>query len=284
MPMKTLLVTVAAMIALAANSVFCRAALGPGLIDAVGFSSIRLASGATMLILILWLKQPRSMKPGFDPIASIMLATYAFSFSYAYLQLSTGTGALILFGVVQLTLILMGLFKGERPRALAWLGMTIAIAGLVYLLLPGISAPPIIAAMLMAIAGIAWGFYTLRGSRSTNATAATTWNFVGTLPLVVLALLLSGSHMHWDNFDGVVLAVLSGALASGLGYVLWYAALPGLTLTQAANIQIPIPVIAAFGGVLFMGEHLTTRLIIASLLTLGGIAMVISARKPKTGR
>lgn len=282
--MRTLLLTITAMIAFAANSILCRAALGRGLIDAVGFSSIRLASGAVILLLILWLKEPKSLKPKFDPIASLMLATYAFGFSFAYLQLSTGTGALILFGVVQLTLILMGLIRGERPRPLAWVGMAIAITGLVYLLLPGVSAPPIVAALLMGIAGIAWGFYTLRGSRSTHATAATAWNFIGTLPLVVLALLLSGNHMHWGNADGVVLAILSGALASGLGYVLWYAALPGLTLTQAANVQIPVPAIAAFGGILFMGEHLTQRLIIASLLTLGGIAMVISARKPGSGR
>lgn len=279
--MKTLMLTIAAMIAFAANSIFCRAALGQGLIDAVGFSSIRLASGAVVLLLILWLRQPRSMKPAFDPIASLMLATYAFGFSFAYLELATGTGALILFGVVQLTLILIGLIRGERPRPLAWFGMTIAIAGLVYLLLPGVSAPPLLAAMLMAIAGVAWGFYTLRGSRTTNATAATTWNFVGTLPLVVLAILLSGSYTHWSNVDGVLLAVLSGALASGVGYVLWYAALPGLTLTQAANVQIPVPVVAAFGGILFMGENLTLRLVIASLLTLGGIAMVISARQQK---
>jgi len=260
--MKTLLLTITAMIAFAANSILCRAALGHGLIDAVGFTSIRLASGAAILVLILWLKNQKSFKPKFDPVASLMLATYAFGFSYAYLKLSTGTGALILFGVVQLTLILMGLARGERPRPLAWLGMTIAIVGLVYLLLPGVSAPPIVAALLMAMAGVAWGFYTLRGSRSANATANTTWNFVGTLPLVILAFVLSGSHLQLNNPDGVLLAVMSGALASGLGYVLWYAALPGLTLTQAANVQIPVPVVAAFGGILFMGEPMTLRLML----------------------
>jgi drug/metabolite transporter (DMT)-like permease len=282
--MKTLLLTVTAMIAFAANSILCRGALGRGLIDAVGFTSIRLASGAAILVLILWLKSRKSFKPKFDLTASLMLAIYAFTLSYAYLELATGTGALILFGFVQLTLILIGLLKGERPRPLAWLGMTIAVIGLVYLLLPGVSAPPIMAAMLMAISGIAWGFYTLRGSRSANATANTTWNFVGTLPLVVLAVLLSGSHLQWGSQEGVLLAVMSGALSSGLGYVIWYAALPGLTLTQAANVQIPVPVIAAFGGILFMGEHLTLRLVIASLLTLGGIAMVISARQKSTAK
>ena len=282
--MKTLLLTVTAMIAFAANSILCRAALGRDLIDAAGFTSIRLASGAAILVLILWLKNRKSFKPEFDPIASLMLATYAFGFSYAYLQLPTGTGALILFGVVQLTLILIGLIKGERPRPVAWLGMTIAIAGLVYLLLPGVTAPPIVAALLMAVAGVAWGFYTLRGSRSANATANTTWNFVGTLPLVALAILVTGSHVQWGSQEGVLLAVMSGALASGLGYVLWYAALPGLTLTQAANVQIPVPVVAAFGGILFTGEHMTLRLVIASLLTLGGIAMVISARQKSTAK
>ena len=277
--MKTLLLTVTAMIAFAANSILCRAALGRGLIDAVGFTSIRLASGAAILVLILWLKNRKSFKPEFDLTASLMLAIYAFTLSFAYLELATGTGALILFGFVQLTLILIGLLKGERPRPLAWLGMTIAVIGLVYLLLPGVSAPPIIAAMLMAISGIAWGFYTLRGSRSANATANTTWNFVGTLPLVALAILLTGSHLQWGSQQGILLAIMSGALSSGLGYVIWYAALPGLTLTQAANVQIPVPVIASFGGILFMGEHLTLRLVIASLLTLGGIAMVISARQ-----
>jgi len=137
---------------------------------------------------------------------------------------------------------------------------------------------------LMTIAGIAWGFYTLRGSRSANATANTTWNFVGTLPLVGLAIVFTGSHLQWGNQEGVLLAVMSGALASGVGYVLWYAALPGLTLTQAANVQIPVPVVAAFGGILFMGEQLTLRLVIASLLTLGGIAMVISARQRQAPR
>ena len=282
--MKTLLLTVTAMIAFAANSILCRAALGRGLIDAVGFTSIRLASGAAILVLILWLKNRKSFKPEFDLTASLMLAIYAFTLSFAYLELATGTGALILFGFVQLTLILIGLLKGERPRPLAWLGMTIAVIGLVYLLLPGVSAPPIIAAMLMAISGIAWGFYTLRGSRSANATANTTWNFVGTLPLVALAILLTGSHLQWGNQQGILLAIMSGALSSGLGYVIWYAALPGLTLTQAANVQIPVPVIAAFGGILFMGEHLTLRLVIASLLTLGGIAMVISARQKSTAK
>ena len=282
--MKTLLLTVTAMIAFAANSILCRAALGRDLIDAVGFTSIRLASGAAILVLILWLKNRKSFKPEFDLTASLMLAIYAFTLSFAYLELATGTGALILFGFVQLTLILIGLLKGERPRPLAWLGMTIAVIGLVYLLLPGVSAPPIIAAMLMAISGIAWGFYTLRGSRSANATANTTWNFVGTLPLVALAILLTGSHLQWGNQQGILLAIMSGALSSGLGYVIWYAALPGLTLTQAANVQIPVPVIAAFGGILFMGEHLTLRLVIASLLTLGGIAMVISARQKSTAK
>jgi drug/metabolite transporter (DMT)-like permease len=280
--MKTLLLTITAMIAFAANSILCRAALGRGLIDAVGFTSIRLASGAAILVLILWLKNRKSFKPEFDPIASLMLAIYAFTLSFAYLELATGTGALILFGFVQLTLILIGLLRGERPSPFAWLGMTIAVIGLVYLLLPGVSAPPIMAALLMAISGIAWGFYTLRGSRSANATANTTWNFVGTLPLVILAILLSGSHLQWNNPDGVLLAVMSGAISSGLGYVIWYAALPGLTLTQAANVQIPVPVVAAFGGILFMGEHMTLRLAIASLLTLGGIAMVISARQRST--
>lgn len=279
--MKTVVLTVISLIAFAANSVLCRAALGNNLIDAIGFTSIRLASGAAVLVLILWIKSPKTFKPKFDLLAALMLATYAFGFSYAYLQLSTGTGALILFGVVQLTLILIGLLKGERPKPMAWLGMSIAIAGLVYLLLPGVSAPPILAALLMGIAGVAWGIYTLRGSRSADPIANTTWNFVGTLPLVIVAIALASSHLQISSHDGILLALMSGAVTSGLGYVFWYAALPGLSLTQAANVQIPVPLVAALGGVLFMGEHFTLRLALASLLTLGGIAMVISARNKK---
>ncbi len=284
--MRTLSLTLAAMIAFAANSILCRLALGTKLIDPVSFTGIRLLSGAAILVAILWWQQstigkPKLGIPKFDLLSSAMLFVYATSFSYAYIELATGTGALILFGMVQLTMILYGLFTGERPKLLAWIGMAIAVAGLIYLLLPGVSAPPPDAALLMAAAGIAWGIYSLRGRGAENAVASTTWNFVGTIPLVI-ALVLYGIADLDANPGGIILAILSGALASGVGYAIWYAALPHLSPTRAANVQLSVPVIAAFGGVFAMGENITVRLIIASTMTLGGIALVIMARNKAT--
>jgi len=279
-PPRIAVLTVIGMFAFAANSILCRLALGKGLIDPASFTGIRLGSGALMLLMILMIRQRGLPKPAFDALGASMLFAYAICFSFAYVDLQTGTGALILFGTVQLTMILFGLVLGERPKPLAWLGMLMAIGGLVYLLLPGVSAPPLWPAMLMAVAGVAWAVYSLHGKGSTHATADTAWNFVGTLPLALVVLLFMQSQLHWQA-AGVLLAAASGALASGVGYALWYTVLPHLTQTQAGNVQLSGPIIAAFGGVLFMSEDITMRLVIATTLSLGGIALVIGTRRTK---
>ena len=276
-PVKIIVLTVIGMFAFAANSILCRLALGKDLIDPASFTSIRLGSGALMLLIILTLRQRGLPKPAFDALGASMLFIYAICFSYAYVDLKTGTGALVLFGTVQLTMILFGLVLGERPKPLAWLGMLMAIGGLVYLLLPGVSAPPLWPAILMAVAGIAWAVYSLHGKGSTHATADTAWNFVGTLPLALVVLVFMQDGLH-SQPAGVALALGSGALASGVGYALWYTVLPYLSQTQAGNVQLSGPIIAAFGGVVFMSEDITLRLVIATCLSLGGIALVIGTR------
>jgi len=277
--MKLYLLTVAAMLAFAANSILCRMALGGDLIDAASFTSIRLISGTLMLVALLWRRDATLTKVRhIDPLAMSTLFLYAIFFSFAYLLLDTGTGALILFGTVQLILILFGLASGERPRPLAWVGMVLAMGGLVYLVSPGVSAPPWSGALLMAGAGLAWGVYTIRGRGTSDPMAATTWNFIGTVPLTVLASIVFAADVHITS-NGVVLAILSGALASAIGYVIWYAALRLLTPTGAATVQLSVPMIAAFGGVMLIGEPVTARLLLASAAILGGIALVIVTRR-----
>ena len=277
--MKIFLLTTLAMLAFAANSILCRLALGNNEIDAASFTSIRMISGAITLAILLWIKLPHSKKE-FNLLSSIALFAYAICFSFAYIDLSTGTGALILFGTVQLTMIVFGLFHGEKPTVTMWLGMFLASAGLIYLMLPGIDAPSFSGAMLMTCAGLAWGVYSLRGKSTNNPIASTTWNFIGTVPIAVITSVIFISTFNVTT-NGIVLAALSGALASGIGYVIWYAALPYLSWTSAAIVQLSVPMIAAFGGIVFMSEILTTRLLIASAATLGGIALVIYVKKPK---
>lgn len=211
-------------------------------------------------------------------LSALWLAAYAVCFSFAYLNLAAGTGALILFGSVQLTMILISLAQGERPTGLEWLGLLIAVGGLVYLVLPGLASPPLNSSLLMAAAGASWGFYTLRGKGSSDPLAETTGNFVKTLPFVVALLVIFYLNIHLTN-RGILLAILSGAVASGIGYTVWYAALKHYTATRAAILQLAVPIIAASGGVLFMAEQFTTRLLIAGALVLGGIAMTIFGRR-----
>lgn len=275
---RTLLFTLMAMIAFAANSVLCRLALGEHAIDAASFTEIRLFSGALMLFLILKTRSNSSSSNG-SWFAGAMLFLYAMTFSYAYLSLSTGTGALILFGSVQITMIAFSLFAGERLNLSEWTGLVIAFAGFVYLVLPGASAPSLSGFLLMTVAGIAWGFYTLRGRGSTNPLADTACNFIRTLPLVMLLALVSFStqQVHYST-NGILLAILSGALASGAGYTIWYIALRGLVASQAAVVQLSVPVIAAFGGVIFVSESITLRLALSASLILGGILLVMLGR------
>jgi len=277
--MKPLLLTLLAMLAFAANSILCRMALGDQLIDAASFTSIRLVSGAIMLVLILVLRDSSFYKtPSFDIKASVSLFLYAICFSFAYIVLSTGSGALILFGTVQLTMIMIGVLQGDRPKLMAWSGIVVACCGLVYLVSPGVSAPSLPGTVLMATAGLAWGIYSWRGKGVTNPVAATTWNFIGTVPLTIFASLIFLSSVDLQ-LSGVLLAILSGSLASGVGYVIWYTALPYLKPTSAAAVQLSVPMVAAVGGVIFMSEPLTMRLSIASIAILGGIALVINANR-----
>jgi len=206
-----------------------------------------------------------------------MLFLYAIAFSFAYVSLSAGTGALILFGGVQLTMLSVGLYSGERFTPLSWAGFVLAVAGLVYLVSPGLAAPAPVGAGLMAIAGIAWGVYSLHGRGVADPLLATSGNFLRTLPLTLIASTLFLANMQ-ANWLGVALAIASGAIASGVGYVIWYAALRGLNATRAATVQLSVPVIAAFGGALFLSELISLRLLIASAAMLGGIGMVLMQR------
>ena len=265
------------MLAFAANSLLCRLALGQGLIDAASFTTIRVISGAVMLSLIVLPRWRAGGRSSADWRSIATLFIYMAFFSFAYLSLSAGTGALILFGAVQLTMFIVALRGGEQFPLPSWAGLTSAIFGLVYLVSPGVTAPDPLGAVLMGIAGIAWGFYSLLGRGVADPVEATAYNFIYSVPLVIIISLLFMGDFHGSS-SGVALAVASGAIASGLGYVIWYAALRGLTATRAATVQLSVPVIAAFGGVILISEQLTVRLLIASTATLGGVAMVLAQR------
>jgi drug/metabolite transporter (DMT)-like permease len=275
---RTPLLTVVAMFAFAANSLLCRLALGEQQIDAASFTAVRVVSGAMTLTLFMLPHWRRSGRfSGMDWRAAVMLFAYMIFFSFAYLSLSAGTGALLLFGAVQLTMILAALRTGERFTPWSWTGLLLAIAGLVYLVSPGITAPDPVGAVFMLVAGLAWGLYSLLGRRASDPLQATAHNFLLAAPLAIAASVLFIGDFH-ISARGLVLAVASGAIASGLGYVIWYAALRGLTSTRAATVQLSVPVIAAIGGVLMLSEPVTLRLVLASAATLGGIALVLLQR------
>lgn len=278
---KTLALTALAMAAFAANSLLCRMALGGDAIDAATFTSVRLIAGASMLWLIVRSRAPAE-SPRNDGLAAAMLFLYAVTFSFAYITLNAGTGALILFGAVQLTMFFAGLRSGEHFSAISWVGLVLALTGLVYLVSPGVTAPDTGGALLMAVAGVAWGVYSLRGRGVTNPLLATARNFLLAVPLGLLVSLVFAGDYHATP-RGFALAVASGAIASGLGYVIWYAALRGLRATTAATVQLSVPVIAAFGGVLLLAEAVTWRLTIASAAILGGIALVLAQRRTSKG-
>ena len=274
---QTILLTALAMLAFAANSLLCRLALGAQLIDAASFTAVRVIAGAVTLALILAYRGRlvASRTPDWRPAA--MLFTYMVFFSFAYLSLSAGTGALILFGAVQLTMFSTALARGERFPPLAWVGLALAVAGLVYLVSPGLSAPDPLGAALMTVAGVAWGVYSLLGRGVRDPLEATGWAFIYSVPLVLIVAIVFQAQLTATT-PGLALGVASGAIASGCGYVIWYAALRGLTATRAATVQLSVPAIAALGGVLFIGEDLTMRLVIASAATIGGIAIVLVQR------
>ena len=271
-----------AMVAFAGNSLLCRLALGHTGIDAASFTSIRLLSGALALWLLVRLRGAAVSNAG-SWASALALFVYAIAFSLAYTQLTAATGALLLFGTVQLTMIGTGLWRGERLRPLQVVGLLASLAGLLALLLPGLSSPPLAGALLMAAAGVAWGIYSLRGRGTADATAATAGNFLRAVPmgLAVTALALTGAMPSLQvalDLRGVMYAVASGAIASGLGYAVWYTVLPRLTALRASVIQLSVPVIAAIGGSVLIGEPLTLRLALCSLAILGGVALVIATR------
>jgi drug/metabolite transporter (DMT)-like permease len=280
--------TAVAMLAFAANSLLCRLALQQGRIDPASFGAIRLAAGALTLACLM---RGRRGAGGADSVAgtragwvsAILLFAYAALFSFAYVSLPAGTGALILFGAVQLTMLGAGLLSGERFAAGGRLGMALALAGLAVLLLPGAAAPSLYGAALMAGAGAAWGGYSLRGRGAPDPLAATGASFVRAAPLAILLVLPFATRVHADA-RGVGLAVASGALTSGLGYVVWYAALRRLTALRAAVVQLSVPLLAAAGGVLLLGEAFTGRLALAALAILGGIALVLGSRSAERAK
>jgi drug/metabolite transporter (DMT)-like permease len=266
------------MIAFASNSLLCRAALKQTSIDAASFTFVRVFSGAVVLWLVVNLRRmirtSRSVGAGGNWISALALFLYAAGFSFAYVAVAAGTGALLLFGAVQATMILWGLHKGERLRAIQILGLILAMTGLVVLLFPGLSAPPLFGSILMLGAGVAWGVYSLRGKREKNPVAATTGNFVRAVPFAAAVSII---FLRWLDLDlvGVIYAIISGAVTSGLGYVIWYSVLPSLKAASAATVQLSVPVLAAAGGILLLGEPLTLRYLLASVAVLGGIALVV---------
>ncbi|HET9483678.1 MAG TPA: DMT family transporter [Xanthomonadales bacterium] len=265
--------TLLAMAAFAGNSLLCRAALRDTTIDAASFTTIRVVAAAATLLLVLRLRGAARAGAGDWPSALALFA-YAAGFSFAYRSLTAATGALLLFGAVQATMIGRGWVSGERLRPAQAAGLVLAVCGLGGLLLPGISAPPPGGALLMLGAGVAWGIYSLRGRASGDPMAVTAGNFVRAVPLAVLLSLAYAWDASLDRI-GVLLAIVSGALASGLGYVVWYTVLPALRATSAATVQLGVPVVAALGGVALLGEPATLRLVLASAAVLGGIAIAL---------
>jgi len=274
---RTVFLTLIAMLAFAANSLLCRLALGQELIDAASFATVRVISGAAVLTLMMLPRWRVRSRASVDWRSAAALFVYMALFSFAYLSLSAGTGALILFGAVQLTMFVAALRGGERFALMSWGGLTLAVVGLVYLVSPGLTAPDPTGAILMAIAGVAWGFYSLLGRDVPNALEATANNFIYLVPLVILTSLLFIREFH-SSLSGLLLAAVSGAITSGLGYVVWYSALRGLTATRAATVQLAVPAIAAFGGALLLSEQVTLRLVLASVATLGGVWIVLVQR------
>ncbi|MDQ2989950.1 MAG: DMT family transporter [Pseudomonadota bacterium] len=276
MPRKQVAVlTALAMIAFAGNSLLCRMALLHTGIDAASFTSIRLLSGALVLWGIVAAKGDQIGAAG-SWTSALALFAYAAAFSFAYVSLSAATGALLLFGAVQTTMIGVGLWKGERFRGRQLAGLALAIGGLFALLLPGLSAPPLHAAALMLGAGFSWGIYSLRGKNAANPIQTTAGNFLRALPFAAALSMAMFAHRSLDGW-GVVYAVASGALASGIGYAIWYTALRGLAATIAATVQLSVPVIAALGGVALLGETITARLLFTSIAILGGIWLIAMA-------
>jgi len=277
-PTRKFILTSLAMLAFAGNSLLCRFALKQTSLDAASFTSIRLLSGALVLWLIVQMR-PGAQRTGAGSWPSaLILFIYAAGFSFAYISLTAATGALLLFGAVQVTMIGYGIWSGERLRAAQLVGLALAFGGLVGLLIPGLSAPPLVGSVLMLSAGVAWGVYSLRGRGAGDPTRVSAGNFLRAAPMALVLSLLTFQSASLNN-NGVWYAVASGALTSGIGYALWYTVIPWLKATQAATVQLSVPVLAALAGIVFLGETLSLRLVLASVAILGGIALVILEKR-----
>jgi len=273
---KTIAFTSFSLIAFAGNSVLCRLALGGGQIDAASFTIVRLLSGIVMLLLISQISQTQnSSTTKTNWISSTALFLYAVAFSYAYISLDTGTGALILFGAVQITMILANLASGKKLHFLEWMGVITAFLGFIYLVKPSLTTPSLTGFILMSLAGMAWGIYTLRGRGSKQPINDSAINFLYTFPFILALLIIEFKNINLSQ-EGIILAVVSGAVASGIGYTVWYRAVRTLSTMQASVVQLLVPIIAAVGGVIFAQEVISARLIISSIMILGGIILVLS--------
>jgi drug/metabolite transporter (DMT)-like permease len=271
---RTIALTALAMLAFAANSILCRLALTQTDIDPASFTLVRIGSGAAMLWAIVAILR-RGQPVGGSWRGASALFAYAAAFSFAYVSLPAGVGALLLFGAVQATMVVVGTLRGDRPAPRQWLGLAVALAGLVALLAPGVSAPPLLGAGLMLAAGIAWGAYSILGRRNLDPLNATAGNFLRAAPMALI--LAAPAAMGRHPVAGLIYACLSGAGASGLGYAIWYAALPGLSAAEGASVQLSVPAITALAGAVFLTEPITLRLVLASAAVLGGIAIVIAS-------
>ncbi len=270
---RTVALTFFTLIAFASNSVLCRLALAPGLIGAGTFTGVRLLSGAVVLMMLVELRGRATAVQG-SWGSAVALFAYAAPFSFAYLRIPAGVGALVLFGTVQATMIGSDLLKGKRLRSTELAGLVLAVAGLTVLTLPGVSAPDPAGVGLMVVAGVAWGIYSLRGRAAIDPLKSTATNFSRSL---LFAMPLGIASLGYESFTlpGVSYAIASGAIASGLGYALWYTALRGLTATQAGIVQLLVPALAAIGGILLLGESVSVRLLFAGLTILAGVALAV---------
>ena len=280
-PAGTVALVLLALIAFASNSLLTRLALGSNRIDAATFTVLRLISGAVMLAVLVRARKARgTASPGAGLIGAIALFAYAAPFSFAYLRIGAAVGALVLFGAVQLTMIGYGLYRGERLSAAAWIGLACAVVGLGILNAPSASRPDPAGVAQMAVAGVAWGVYSLAGRTASDPVAANARSFMlSSVPAVALAVALRDVAIASNA--GILLATLSGAVTSGLGYAIWYRALPRLSVMQAAVAQLSVPVIAAVGAVAFLEEPLTIRLVVSGIAVLGGVGIVLKARSGK---
>lgn len=274
---RIILLTILSLLAFASNSLLCRIALKQTDIDPASFTSIRLIAGAFVLWAVTNLRKRKQAGRG-NWLSALALFAYAAAFSFAYVNLTAGTGALILFGAVQATMIGYGLWKGEKLKALQWLGLILALTGLVGLVLPGLAAPPLGSAFLMCVAGATWGVYSLRGRGAGDPTKVSAGNFLRAAPMAIVLSLLLFKEVELDP-AGIAYALVSGGITSGLGYIFWYTVLPSLKTSIAATLQLSVPVIAALGGIVFLGEPLSLRLVLASVAILGGIGLVVLRRQ-----